>query len=48
MYEMSFENVVMYSAATPAYGDEQDDWDEGIDANNPNNFKKTDEEVFVR
>lgn len=52
LYEMSFENMILYSAATPAYGDEQSDWDDGLDANNPDNFKKTkngtNEEIFVR
>lgn len=48
LYEMSYENMVMYSAATPSYDDERDDWDEGIDANDPNNFKNKNEEVFVR
>ncbi len=48
LYEMSFMNAVMYSAATPAYNDERDDWDESIDANNPKNFKNTNEEVYVR
>lgn len=51
LYEMSFENAILYSAATPAYDDEKDDWDDELDANNPNNFKNKSndsKEVYVR
>ncbi len=49
LYEMSYENLLMYNAATPHYNDEKDDWDASIDANNPNNFKNSnEEEIFVR
>lgn len=45
---MSYENLLLYSAATPQYDDEKDDWDKSIDANDPNNFNNSTEEVFVR
>ena len=38
---MSYENLLLYSAATPGYDDvkeEEDTWDESLDANNPDNF----------
>lgn len=35
--------------ATPMYDDEEDKWDESLDANNPNNFNNnSDEEEYVR
>jgi hypothetical protein len=47
---MSYENILMYTAATPSYNDEKDEWDDSIDANNPDNFKNNndEEEEFVR
>lgn len=51
LYEMSYQNLLMYSAATPHYDDVKDDWDDSIDANNPDNFNKNnndDEEEFIR
>lgn len=45
---MSYQNIIMYGAATPSYDDEKDDFDDSIDANNPDNFKTNDEEEFVR
>ena len=41
LYEISYENLLLYSAATPLYDDEKDEddgWDESLDANNPDNF----------
>lgn len=46
--DLTLENVIMYQKATPLYDDEKDDWDESLDANNPNNFTGLDEEEFVR
>lgn len=39
----------MYSAATPQYDDEKEsEWDESINANNPDNFKmEDDEEIYI-
>ena len=46
---MSYQNLLMYSAATPHYDDEKDEWDDSIDANNPDNFiNSNEEEIFVR
>ena len=45
---MSYETVIMYSSAAPSYDDEKDDWDDSIDANNPDNFSNNEEEEFVR
>lgn len=42
LYEMTYENLLLYSYAIPVY-DPDDDWDEGVNANNPDNFKKMDE-----
>lgn len=47
LYEMGYLNLLMYSAATPRYDDEKDDWDPSIDANNPDNFNN-EEEIFIR
>ena len=48
LYEMSYQNLLMYSAATPHYDDAKDDWDDSIDANNPMNFQSdNEEEVFI-
>lgn len=42
LYEMTYENLIMYGYATPTY-DEEDEkgikFDESKDANNPDNFK---------
>ena len=50
LYEMSYDNLIMYGCAVPHHDDvKEDDWDPSIDANNPDNFKSSnDEEVFVR
>lgn len=46
---MSYLNCVMYTSATPMYDDEEDNWDDRLDANNPDNFKdNSDEEEYVR
>lgn len=49
LYDISYENLLMYGAATPQYDDEKEpEWDESKDASNPDNFKdETDEEVFI-
>ena len=38
---------MLYSAATPQYDDEKDTWDDAFDANNPDNFSNSEEEIFV-
>lgn len=51
LYDISYENLLLYSKATPCYDDAKDDWDASIDANDPGNFNNKDgneEEVFVR
>ena len=48
LYDISHENLVMYTKATPYYDDEKDDWDDSIDANNPDNFSNNPKETFVR
>lgn len=46
---MSYENLIMYTHAAPHYDDKVDDWDDSIDANNPDNFNSdNNEEEFVR
>lgn len=35
LYEMTYENLIMYGYATPSYDPDEKDWDEDIDANNP-------------
>lgn len=44
LYEMSYENLTLYTAATPQYDDEKDDWNPALDANNPDNFKDFEED----
>lgn len=47
--ELSYENLIMYSYSLPSYDvGETEEWDESIDANNPDNFNDTDEEEEVR
>ena len=48
LWDMSYLNCIMYTSATPMYGDKEEKWDERLDANNPDNFKDNDEEEFVR
>ena len=47
LYEISHANLVLYTRATPYYDDEKNEWDESIDANNPNNFTQNNKEIFV-
>ncbi len=42
LYDISYENVILYTRATPQYNDEKDDWDEEIDANVVGNFDDED------
>lgn len=42
MYDYSWQNLVMYAAATPSYDDEEspeNKYDEQLDACDPDNFK---------
>jgi len=39
--------MIMYGFATPTYDDDKDDWDESLDANNPENFKGASEGVVT-
>ena len=48
IYEMSYENLLMYGYAAPSYDDEEtEEWDESLDANNPDNFDDNEEEEFI-
>lgn len=47
LHSMTYENMIMYGFATPTYDDEKDDWDESLDANNPENFKGASEGVVT-
>lgn len=52
LYDISYQNLILFSAAAPSYDDvndkEDEDWDDSIDANNPDNFNNgTDEEETV-
>lgn len=47
LYDYSWQNLMLYTAATPAYDDvEEKEWDERLDANNPANFKGKDVEYI--
>lgn len=53
MYEISYTNAILYSKATPMYGDKSDDenkplFDETKDANNPDLFNDFENEEVVR
>ena len=51
LYDYSYANLSLYSAATPQFDDEQPPkWDAKLDANNPENFTddEDEEEVFVK
>ncbi len=40
LYNVSYRNLLLYSAATPQFDDEKSPkWDASKDANNPDNFK---------
>lgn len=53
LHEISYQNLVLYSSAAPSYSskEKEEEWDDSIDANNPDNFngsQYTDEdEEFV-
>lgn len=48
--EISYENLIMYGYSLPSYDgvSEQEEWDDSIDANNPDNFNDFEEEEEVR
>lgn len=48
LYDISFANLALYSAAMPRFDDKKDEWDDKLDACNPDNFKNLNEEFFVR
>ena len=48
LYEMSYMNCVLYSAALPHYDDIADSWDPLKDGNDPSNFNNDVEETYVR
>lgn len=53
MYDISYTNAILYSKATPMYGDKSDDedkplFDETKDANNPDLFNDFENEEVVR
>lgn len=50
LWDISYDNIIMYSAATPQYDDKKEpEWDATKDASNPGNFNDiTDEEEYVR
>lgn len=43
LYDMSYRNLILYSAAMPHVDDVVDDWDESLDANDPRNCGGADE-----
>ena len=45
--KVTYQNLIMYSKVVPCYDDEQDDWDESIDANNPDNFSNSADEEII-
>ena len=58
LHGISYENLLLYSQASPSYNTDkkqEEEWDDSIDANNPDNFKSKndntddndDEEVFI-
>lgn len=50
LHGISYKNLLLYSQASPSYNtaDKQEEWNDGIDANNPDNFKDfTEEESYV-
>lgn len=47
MYDYSYANLLLYSAATPQYDDEDNDWDTSKDANIPSNYKQIDGEIYI-
>lgn len=50
LHGISYRNLILYSSAAPSYGDSKDgndEWDDSIDANNPDNFNNNEEEEFI-
>lgn len=42
LHGISYENLLLYNQASPSYDTgkkQEEEWDESIDANNPDNFK---------
>lgn len=49
LHGISYENLILLSSAAPNYDikDNSEEWDESIDANNPDNFNNNEEEEFI-
>lgn len=47
VWEISYENLIMLSAATPQYDDEKEDWDATKDASSPGTISMTEEEEYI-
>lgn len=52
LHGISYQNLILYGNAAPAYitkTAEEEEWDDSIDANNPDNFKtdEDEEEEFI-
>jgi len=49
LYEVSWANLNLFSSAIPDYNTKKDDdFDDSIDANNPDNFSDGPDEIEVR
>lgn len=52
LYDMSYENATLYGYAAPYYdydkAKKEEEWDDSIDANNPENFTSNQDEITVR
>lgn len=49
LYDISYQNLLLFSSATPYYDDEKEyKWDPKLDANNPDNFKSEKDEEIIR
>ena len=46
--ELSYENLIMYGYSLPSYDAASEEWDDSIDANNPDNFNDLEDEEEVR
>lgn len=44
---MSYVNLILYSRATPLHDDVEEEWDDSLDANNPDNFNDK-KEIYVK
>lgn len=49
LHGISYKNLILLNAAAPSYysGAKEEEWDDSVDANNPENFNNDQEEEYI-